>query len=161
VLLRLQPRLTLWVDHIEYISDRETITTIVFAAINGTIQNGASTAPTELMKAWDYGAISALACSVDVTLIEDQFIIGEGSGNNVTLSSFNTLSGPADVQTQWGGLGDLAAWLGAVVTDYGVSVHGAQPMFETNPVPDQNPLPVAYTTTLVLTNQNDWQEDML
>jgi hypothetical protein len=151
VLIRLQPRMTLWIDSIEWINATRTIATLVFAAINGTIEGGSTTTATASMVEKGFNGISAVACTVDVVLFDDQFTTGNGAPDFATVSSLNITEGPSDYQSPYGPLGDLALWLGVSVIGYGISVYGYQPMFS-----NTDPLPQAYTTTFSTTSQNDW-----
>ncbi|KAL1622741.1 hypothetical protein SLS54_004760 [Diplodia seriata] len=140
-LIRIQPVLTVWVDDIQYVSETRTISTLVFAAINGTIENGEFSEPTEEMKQDNYTGLSAVACEVDVNLVNSSFEIGSGTSNSTTVSRLDMLDGPTEPDSPYGSLGDMAAWFGAAPSIMGLSVHGAQPMFV-----DSTPLPKAYAT---------------
>ncbi|OJD37672.1 uncharacterized protein BKCO1_6000135 [Diplodia corticola] len=139
--IRVQPVLTLWVDDIKYVSETRTVSTLVFAAINGTIENGESSEPTKAMKDQGYTGVSAVSCDVDVSLVDSSFEIGSGTSNFTTVSNLDMLEGPTSPESPYGDLGDMAAWFGAVPSVMGLSVHGTQPMFV-----DSQPLPKAYAT---------------
>ncbi|MCJ1305763.1 hypothetical protein MMC08_008579 [Hypocenomyce scalaris] len=158
VFLRIQPQLTLWVDHIIHPDTTRSVSTLVFAAINGSIEGGLVTEPTALMRNLSYTGISCVACSVDVTLVEEgleigNFTIDQGSQNNSIVSSLDD-----DFLGLGNTLGlsfnDVATWIGSAVTTYGIPIHGAQPMFSPNPAPN-NTLPVSFTSSVVDT-VNNW-----
>jgi len=151
VYIRLQPRMTLWIDSIKWINATRTISTLVFAAVNGSIEGGLTTTATASMVENGYYGISAIACTVDVELIDDQFSTGNGASDFATVSSLNTVAGPAAYKSPYGDQGDLALWLGVSVIGYGISVFGFQPMFS-----NTDPLPQAYTSTEESTSQNEW-----
>lgn len=151
VAVRLQPQMAVWVDNISYMSATRTISTLVFAAVNGSIEGGEMTATTSRMRGCSYQSISAVACNVDVTLIDDSFIVGDGGPSFATASSLETLNGPAAHHSPYGPLGDLAAWLGVAIVTFGTSIEGTQPMFQVN-----DPYPLVYTSTLTATEGNTW-----
>ncbi|KAH7028319.1 hypothetical protein B0J12DRAFT_350677 [Macrophomina phaseolina] len=140
-LLRIQPELTVWVDHIRYLSETRTISTLIFAAINGSIENGQLSQPTDIMRTNNYTGLEAVACDIDVTLADSSFQTGSGTGAFANVSALNMLEGPTYPASPYGALGDLAAWFGVAPAVMGISIHGAQPMFE-----DLDPLPGGYAT---------------
>lgn len=124
--LRLQPKLTLWVDDIQYKSEYRAVSTLVFAIFNATISNGSHTDPTERMAAKGFNGLSAVACSVDVTLSNSVFTLGEADEKHVGLASLlKDLEVPSNSSRT-----ELAVWLGVAPVTFGVSVNGTQPAFE-------------------------------
>lgn len=157
VKLRLQPVLTVWVDDIRKTGNASATTRLVFAAINGNIENGHRNIPppnSEMSKK-GYQGISTLACDVNVKLF-NSFLCTYPSDDcqsqdspNVTLSDLGILHSPGLNYTQ--GQWENAAWLGAVSSRLGVSVAGAQPLFRPGPrIPalDNITLPIPYTSTV-------------
>lgn len=140
-LLRIQPELTVWVDHIRYLSETRSVSTLVFAAINGTIEKGQSSELTKNMRDNNYTSFEAVACDVDVSLVNSSFQTGSGSGEFATVSHLKMLEGPTHPASDYGALADLAAWFGVAPTVMGISIHGAQPMYA-----DDYPLPGGYAT---------------
>ncbi|GME66228.1 hypothetical protein GTA08_BOTSDO04980 [Neofusicoccum parvum] len=138
-LLRIQPALTVWVDRVNYVSETRSVSTLIFAALNGTIEGGTSSEPTDAMKKKNHTGLQAVACDVDVNLINSSFQVGGGTGQFATISHLNMIEGPTHPDSRFGPLGDVAVWLGVVPVAMGISVHGAQPMFM-----DKLPLPRAY-----------------
>ncbi|RFU33798.1 hypothetical protein B7463_g2559, partial [Scytalidium lignicola] len=151
VSIRLQPKMTVWIDSIEWVNSTRTISTLIFAAVNGTIEGGLLTVGTPSMIKNGYYGISAIACTVDIELVDHEFSTGNGASKFQTVSSLKKLGGPSQHQSPYGPHGDLALWLGVSVIGYGVSVFGYQPMFS-----NTDPLPQAFTTTIDTTSQNDW-----
>ena len=102
--------------------ETRSISTIVFAAINGAIEGGTWNAATKLMGKSNYGGISAIQCSVDVTLIETLVDVGAVGPRNATASdsTLATVQGPGHHYSPNGPLGDVAAWMGVVVTTLGI-----------------------------------------
>ena len=155
VSLRLQSQLTVWVDATVQTSNTSATTTLVFAAINGDIEGGFVNIPPEESDMYQQGytAVSTLACDVSVEL-NDSFMCTDPSdecrysGNqDVTLSDLDHLLSPGDEGRD--GVHNIAVWLGAMPSVVGISVSGAQPLFEAgHPLPDQNnvTLPVPWTS---------------
>jgi len=142
VQLRLQPHLSVWVDSFQYPSPTRTISTIVFAALNGTIENGKYTNTLPAMKSYGYANISAVACNVDISLENDMFSIGQAQYNATVLSDLNFFgdNDRRNTSRPWRH-NEMAKWLGCAITTYGPNVWGAQPMFK-----NDGYLPSSYTT---------------
>lgn len=156
VWVRVQPAMTTWVDNIQHVDASRTISTLVFAAFNGTIESGtATTLPTDMFPHENDGIyagneISAIACDVDVRLIDSQLTNGTPM-KNLTISNVSALT---DVQGPFGSVtkyGDVAAWLAVAATTFGTSVYGTQPMFNPPDPSSNNSLPTSWTST---TTQN-------
>jgi hypothetical protein len=163
VTLRIQSRLSCWMDAREFQSPTSTVVTLIFAAINGTIEGGASTQPTDTMIEDNYTEISSVACTVAVNLVQATVALGSDSPNVIAnVSSTSNVVGPQThepLNKKGGGLGEVAAWLGGSVAALGASVYGAQPMFQAQGQPNQTLLPTTYTTTelsLSPSDNNDW-----
>lgn len=163
--LRMAPRLAVWVDQVDYKSSVRTITSLIFASVNGTIENGISTDATKKMKNSDHHIdhISALNCAVDVTLEQEMVKVGTvldnpRDNNSVhNLSSVETVLGPGKHHSPHGKLGDVAEWMGAVITTLGNSVYGAQPLFSH----EKNLLPATFTTSQGGEIHEEWTQDEL
>ncbi|KAJ9658067.1 hypothetical protein H2198_003905 [Neophaeococcomyces mojaviensis] len=157
VQLRLQPHLTTWVDFFEFKSSTRTVSTLVFAAMNGTIEGGVTTEPTSAMKLRGYTGISAVACTVDVNLVDDSFTVGRGQHNVTVLSNLTTITSPevTGVSTNENHT-ETAKWLACAITMYGASIWGAQPMFAGNGY-----LPFPYTTDELHATPQNWTIDGL
>ncbi|PVI01891.1 hypothetical protein DM02DRAFT_627221 [Periconia macrospinosa] len=123
VRFRRQLMLSTWVDGVTTYDDNpnRSTTTVIFANINGDIEGG-NTYP--LDKAY---TISALACDIDIELVDDIMEIGDSNPPLGDLGSLNDMSPPG------GKVSNLTTWLGAATTIFGVTIAGAQPMFETTP----------------------------
>lgn len=139
--LRNQPELTVWVDRIRYLSEMRSTSTLVFAAINGSIEGGNFSEPTETMKEHGFNGLQAVACDVDVNLVNSSFQTGDDAAEFATVSHLNMLTGPTHPESPYGPRGDLAVWFGVMPVAMGISVHGAQPMFK-----DRDPLPRVFAT---------------
>lgn len=147
VTVRLQPELTLWVDSVTNLSDTRVISTIVFAALNGSIENGSWTVATSGMKEFGFAGISAVACTVDVQLSDVVYGPTGGSLNTSLLNNIDALVFDS---------AEVAEWLGVAITTFGTSVYGAQPMFTSGTVGTDTILPVVYTTSSDSNPVNDW-----
>ena len=132
--LRFQSQLTLWVDDYWIVSATRAVTRLMFAIINGTIENGhhndLKANIDGLCKGYCSG-ISSLACDVDIDLIASQACAGECTKTNATLSSLETIQPPgvAAFSPEPRYLWPISVWLGAVPTVFGTATYGAQPMF--------------------------------
>ncbi len=159
VTLRQEPRMAVWVDGIKYMNSTRTISTLVFAAINGTIEGGTWTDTTKSLKTANFVGISAVQCAVDVTLIDTQMDVGVGGPENpaANISTLATITGPTPSpglnRSEYGTLGDVAAWLGVVVTSFGDNIYGAQPLFQNE---GNGTLPRTFTTITVDTSTQHW-----
>lgn len=124
--LRLQPKLTLWVDDVQYKSEDRAVSTLVFAVFNSTIDKGTHNAPTERMVSKGINGLSAVSCSVDVTLEDRVFTLGDGNPKHVGIASrLRDLVTPTKHSRT-----ELAVWLGVAPVAFGISVNGMQPNFE-------------------------------
>ena len=70
---------------------------MVFAVLNGTVESGVTTSPTTNMKKLNYTGISAVSCTVDVTLF-DEYLSTDGMDPDESiatpLSNLTMLSWP-------------------------------------------------------------------
>ncbi|KAK3292960.1 uncharacterized protein B0H64DRAFT_375943 [Chaetomium fimeti] len=147
-----QAQLTVWADDFEFVSDRRTRTTLIFAAINGTIEGG-STTPLIL---GNLTSVSSVACDVEIEAVDDTLSVGNmpipaDTSTLHTLSSTDTLtfSPAASNKTR---LNELLLWFTIAPLMTSTSVDGTQPMFTNSTTTG---LPLAYTTTSS-TAPNTW-----
>ncbi|KAL2266683.1 hypothetical protein VTJ83DRAFT_6035 [Remersonia thermophila] len=143
--VRPQPQLTGWVEAFDFASDRRTRATLVFAAVNGTIEGG-ETAPLSL---GTLTSVSAVACDVDIEAVEGILSVrsaqevdagangrGQDDGINETedadllpaLSSLSALTLPSAAPDETR-LNQLLLWFAVAPLLTSPSVNGAQPMF--------------------------------
>ncbi|KAK4154124.1 hypothetical protein C8A00DRAFT_33150, partial [Chaetomidium leptoderma] len=157
VWIRPQPQLTLWADNFEFVSERRTKTTLVFAALNGTIEGG-STTPFLL---GNMTSASSIACDVEIEAIDDVLSVGgtaplaPSDTTNLNLpilssTSNLTLSPAASPQT---GLNELLLWFTVAPLLASTSVDGTQPMFTNSTTTG---LPLAYTASSSFLSPNTW-----
>lgn len=144
VRVRRSPRTAVWVDGFEYMNDTRTVTRLVLASINGTIENGEITP-----LIFDGGDvtnvnISAVMCRVDVNLEAGHISRGPLDASVTTVTA---LDGPLNVSSRAlhvtkapnsSRLNNLAAWFGAAPAVFGTVVYGATPMFETKATRNKN-----------------------
>jgi hypothetical protein len=168
VALRIQSRLACWMDAREFQSPTSSVVTLIFAAINGTIEGGASTQPTDSMIDRRYNEISSVACSVAVNFVQTTQAVGSDSPNLIAnVSSASNVKGPRahdPLNINGQSLGEVAAWLGGSVAALGASIDGAQPLFQAQGQSNQTLLPTGYTTTetsLTAPDNNDWTQDTI
>jgi phage terminase large subunit-like protein len=148
--IRLQPQLALWPDAVTHTNSTQGSVTMMFAAINGTIEGGYQNEVTESMAESGYLSISTLACDIAVNLVNDLFCTAPGAGicENVN-TTISTVEGLMDR----GGTVMLANWLAASPLWYGPNILGALPLYA--PGKDNGnssvPLPFAFST-----GSGDW-----
>lgn len=126
--LRTQPFLTKWVDEVKVLNHNRSVSTVVFAAVNGKIEGGEKTDSTNIksMKAYTNG-VSAIACNIDVELRDSVITIGESTTERGNLSTVSSLRGPGHKKDRH--VEALATWLGSATTVFGINVNGAQPVY--------------------------------
>lgn len=166
VRVRRNPRTAVWVDGFEYINDTRTVTRLVLASIDGTIEKGEITP-----LIFDDGNfrnvnISAVMCRVDVNLVADGLTRGP-SDSPVTVTALDgifNLSSKALPDTKSPNstsLNNLAAWFGAAPAAFGTVVYGATPMYETKATQTSNQtargLPSSWTDSWPSLNSGDGQ----
>lgn len=144
VWIRPQPQLTLWMDDFQFVSSRRTRSTLVFAALNGTIEGGSVT-PIVL---GNLTSASSVACDVEIEAADDILSVG---ANPPTLSDTDmpvlssidtlTLSPAASAETR---LNELLLWFTVAPLMTSTSVDGTQPMFTNSTTSN---LPIAYTAS--------------
>ncbi|KAL2174875.1 uncharacterized protein P884DRAFT_313858 [Thermothelomyces heterothallicus CBS 202.75] len=148
-----QAQLTLWADSYEFVSDRRTRSTLVFAALDGTIEGG-STTPIVL---GNLTTASSVACDVEIEPVDDVLSVGNppispSSSSSDTaaglpvLSSAKTLALSPDAPPQTR-LNELLLWFAVAPLLTGISVDGTQPMFANS---SATGLPLAHTTSSAL-----------
>ncbi len=153
VWIRPEPQLTLWADSFEFVSDRRTRTTLIFAALDGNIEGGNTTS----IFLGNLTTASSIACDVEIEAIND--ILTVGTNNPTTspdtlpvLSSTDTLPLNAVTPPQTR-LSELLLWFTVAPLLTGPSVDGTQPSF-TNSSTSHLPLP--YTSSTLSPNTNTW-----
>ncbi|KAK4235388.1 hypothetical protein C8A03DRAFT_46481 [Achaetomium macrosporum] len=150
VWVRPQARLTLWADEFAFVSTRRTRTTLVFAAVNGTIDGGAVT---QLLLG-DLTSASSVACDVDIEAVDDTLSVGTNAPSTPdipVLSSTDTLTLSPAAAPQ-AGLNELLLWFTVAPLMVGASVDGTQPTFTNSTATG---LPIAYTTSSTQ-DSNTW-----
>ena len=174
--VRQQPMLTLWVDRWKNVSAARAVTTIMFAAINGTIEGGFKNGPTDLMQELDYtNGVSSVACDVDVEL-KDSTVCTHTDPTlcpppKMILSELKTI-GPPPCDGEGKNMYCISVWLAAAVNTYGVSIFGTQPMFSPpfragdirqprQLLNTTTPLPLAWTSTAGPDTSYDWTQETL
>ncbi|KAK4463551.1 hypothetical protein QBC42DRAFT_173332 [Cladorrhinum samala] len=155
VWFRPQPQLTLWANDFDFVSPTTTRTTLIFAAINGTIEGGKST-PLQFR---NLTSVSAVACDIKISALDSVLNIGNasaatGSESSLlpTLSSISTLALP----TTNSSLNDLLLWFTVSPLLSGSSIDGAQPMFLNSSSSSHLPLPFTSTLPRVSADQNTY-----
>ncbi|KAK3385519.1 hypothetical protein B0H63DRAFT_394092 [Podospora didyma] len=144
------PQLTVWADNFTFLSTHRTKTTLVFAALNGTIDGGAWT----LFTLGNMTGASAVACEVDIEAVDDILAVGDvplsDNTNLPVLSSTGNLQTSTSTPNQTGN-NEMLLWFTVAPLMAGTGVDGAQPMFYNST--DTN-LPLPYTTQIA--ERNSW-----
>ncbi|KAK3689444.1 hypothetical protein B0T22DRAFT_499176 [Podospora appendiculata] len=150
VWVRAQPQLTLWVDDFTFVSPHRTSATLVFAALNGTIDGGSWTPLT-------LGAMtgaSSVACDVDIEAVDDTLVVGTNTSqplsNQTILSSLSSLQLSTSASNNTA-INELLLWFAVAPLMAGISVDGTQPMFFNSTTTN---LPFSYTTSTP--SRNTW-----
>ena len=143
------PALAVWINDYDFQTVNKTNATVVFAALNGTIEEG-STGSILQPSIGSTTAISSIACDVVVEFRDDVLIIGEGgplTSKNITVSAISAMRnyGP-NAQTQ-NKTNEDALWLAVAPVLIGLSTGGAQPMYCR-----EFDLPTPYTSTNTVGN---------
>ena len=174
--VRQQPMLTLWVDRWRNVSAARAVTTIMFAAINGTIEGGFKNGPTDAMRELGYtNGVSSVACDVDVGLRDGTVCTHSDPAScpppKMILSELETI-GPPQCDGKDKNMYCISVWLAAAVNTYGVSIYGTQPMFSPpfrsgdirqprQLLNTTTPLPLAWTSTASSGTSYDWTQETL
>ncbi|KAK3952324.1 hypothetical protein QBC32DRAFT_212816 [Pseudoneurospora amorphoporcata] len=128
VYVRPNPQLTIWTDNFTFEALHRTRATLVFAALNGTIEGGKQSNLTlGTMK-----SISAIACEVIVSATDDIITVGNppilsDNATLPTLSSLETLH--TNTSSSLTALNELLLWFAVAPILSAPSVSGVQPMF--------------------------------
>lgn len=147
VRLRIQPRLTAWVDRvIEDNTKNISISTVIFASLNGTIEGGAKTEVTHMKNMTRYtNGISAISCNITIGLKDSLLTIGQIkiSTKPAMISTVSSLAAQFIITR-------LTTWLGCATTVMGINIYGAQPMW----VHGQNGLKLWTTNSAKIWNES-------
>ncbi|OCT48263.1 hypothetical protein CLCR_04003 [Cladophialophora carrionii] len=138
VSLLMRPQLTVWADDCQLPSSSRARSTLVFASLNGTIENGIPA----YVEHEEIHSLEAVACDIDIDLVDDILCIGDEECREKN-STTQTLTSLRDIYRK--SLNEIAVWMAMAPIVVGVSVSGAQPMFYHRP---NAPLPHLYTTTI-------------
>jgi len=120
------PQLTLWADDFAFPSPQSTRTTLVFAALNGTIEGGLWT---PLLHP-DIAGASAIVCNIEITALDDILTVGDATSPTTpfpTLSSISSLRLSTTPNNT--ALNELLLWFTISPLLAAPSVDGTQPMF--------------------------------
>lgn len=175
--IRLQPMLTTWVESVEQRDAHTATTRLMFAAINGTIENGyENTIPKPIVQYMvtqgglpdlhcPFNGISSLACEITIALKDSSVCMYDDTQKcareQKLLNDLSSLNRP---EIEYSGIAGLAVWLASAIQNYGVSVYGAQPMFQqpgsTSRPGSEGPIPAPWTS-FVFGYTSNWTQDQL
>jgi len=132
VAIRMQAGMTTWVDNYDLFAPTRAVANVVFAVLGGQLNGSTVTdfSDNDIMTSYGYSNISAISCTVDITLIDSIMVLGAGVTDTtpVNTSTLATISGPGG-PTDPDQLSNVALWLATAVTRYGFNIYGAQPVF--------------------------------
>lgn len=153
VYVRPYPQLTLWADNFTFEASHRTKATLVFAALNGTIEGGKQSS----IALGTMNSVSAIACEVVVAATDDIITVGNPlihSDNTTlpTLSSLETLQ--TNTSSPSTALNELLLWFAVAPILSAPSVSGVQPMFSNSTSTNRA---VAYTGQT--SQRNTWTVD--
>lgn len=157
VWIRTDPRLSCWIDSSQMLSNMTSITTIMFAAMDGSIEGGSTINHSG-------HNITSLQCDVRTELVQSTYQAGSGGPQMTTLSN-------ASFHAPGNNITELANWLGGAATAFGIKVYNARPMFGVGLTSgdhgrlDAEKLPQGYTTIYAPDGNgweiNDWSQSAL
>lgn len=165
------PRLTVWVHDYAFMSATRTKTTLVFAAINGSISGGFVTRKIPEPKKKNANLvthISTVACDVDLEFVDETLRIGDAPKEepgapistlaNVMVTAPNSTTkeehvrfSPKDRPEDT--LNQLALWMTVAPVTNGISFAGAQPLYQ---YADTFGLPAAISNTGMSGPNDGW-----
>lgn len=147
--IRHVPQFTNWVHDYEFISVNRTRATIVFAALNGSIEQGTWT---HLQGSKVVSGASAVACDIGVGFVDDILKVGDTQGPDTTFLNANRLNAVETIHEDWpsprNSLNEVLLWFAVAPVLCGTSRDGRQPTFYngSNTYYDF-PLPIVDTST--------------
>ncbi|KAK0721312.1 hypothetical protein B0T21DRAFT_395515 [Apiosordaria backusii] len=118
---RPQPHLTVFLDDVEFPSHNSINTTIIFAALNGTITGGVTTP----LRLGDIKTVSAISCEVILSATDAILTVGPHPPHIATNEEIPVLSSLSHLHN----LTSTLKWLTASPVLVGVSIGGSQPLF--------------------------------
>lgn len=144
--------LAVWVHDINFDHANKSSADLVFAAFNGSIENGRNTT---LSNGW---TVSSVLCKVGVEFVDKDFDIGDQhalASERPVLSSNVETSVPEISKNETGPhtLNENALWFAVAPLLVGMSVNGSQPLFQ---LKDGN-LPTAYTRAPFRDSEKDYK----
>jgi hypothetical protein len=156
VYVRDWPRLSVWAHNYTFPSPTKTIATVIFAAMNGTIDAGilSSTMP----KGMGVTSISSIACDISVEFSEERLVVGSG-GPPVRINTLKQLNDPQGSKKGNGNstvLNELLLWFAVAPVANGANAFGAQPMY----LFSEDWLPERFTSTDT-GNNSGWKVDRI
>lgn len=154
--VRLRPvaQFTNWVHEYEFISGYHTRATVVFAALNGSIERGIWT---NISGSTVVSGASAVAVDIDVGFVNDILQVGDTQGPITTFLDSNRLNAVETIHDDWPSpdksLNEVLLWFAVAPVLCGTSRDGKQPTFYngSNTYYDF-PLPIVDTTKNIVPN---------
>ena len=126
-------KLAVWVHNYTFTSANKTTATLIFAALDGKIEDGRSTQRKSLPDDARTKSISSVACHVSVELIEATLTVGNAPGPAVPVNYMTNLKAFERVNSSDSNgtrnMNELALWFAVAPVANGAYVYGSQPMY--------------------------------
>lgn len=156
VRLRDVAQFTNWVYDYEFPSVNRTRATVVFAALNGRIEQGNWT---DLQGAKIVSGASAVACDIEVGFVNDILKVGHTKDPYTTFLDSNRLSAVENIHDDWPppdkSLNEVLLWFAVAPVLCGTSRDGKQPTFyNASDASYAAHLPIVDTSRNVIENNN-------
>ncbi|KAG6359857.1 hypothetical protein INS49_010910 [Diaporthe citri] len=157
VLLRDVAQFTTWVYDYEFISVNRTRATVVFAALNGKIDQGTWT---NIQGSELVSGASAVACDIEVGFVNGILKVGDTQDLNTVFFDSNRLNAVETIHDDWPSpdksLNEVLLWFAVAPVLCGTSRAGMQPtFFNASNQYYTSHLPIVDTSTNVI-KQNNW-----
>ncbi|KAF2125782.1 hypothetical protein P153DRAFT_399922 [Dothidotthia symphoricarpi CBS 119687] len=147
-------RLAVWVHDYTFDSSTKTTATIIFAALNGTIDGGKTTF--DMPDKASVVNVSSVACSIAVELVEDTLVVGDSHMTPVQINTLDKLRLPLSVDEP-NRFNELALWFAVAPVANGATAYGAQPLYQYK----KDWIPERFTTTTGGENNDDWTTEYI
>ncbi|KAL1850644.1 hypothetical protein Daus18300_012855 [Diaporthe australafricana] len=154
--LRHVAQFTSWVYDYEFISINRTRAAVVFAALNGSIDQGIWT---NIQGSKVVSGASAVVCDIEVGFVNDILKVGDTRDLNTTFLDSNRLNAVETIHDDWPSpdksLNEVLLWFAVAPTLCGTSRDGRQPTFYNGSnAYYASPLPIVDTSTNKV--KNNW-----
>ncbi|KAF3045061.1 hypothetical protein E8E12_006935 [Didymella heteroderae] len=126
-------KLAVWVHNYTFTNANKTTATLIFAALDGKIEDGQMTNTKHLPDDARTKGISSIACQVTVEMMEATLKVGDAPGPVTPVNSMTNLKvfGQLDPseRNHTRNMNELALWFAVAPVANGAYVYGTQPMY--------------------------------